>query len=294
VKRNKWLTLLNDLYCRFQDDGIPALGSQIAYSLILSFFPFVLTLLTLISYTPITGEEVLADIAPFLPAEAYETVKRIIDETLVRRSGLSLVLFLAFALHIASNGVMAMIRGLNKAYDIEETRSWFRIKFIASLYVTALIMIMVLSFAMLVFGEILGNYLLKNSGLSEGFHSAWNLIRYIIPLGSMTLVFMLLYSATPGRPIPLKGVIPGAVFSTLGWSILSLAFSYYVNHFVNFSPIYGSLGGMIALLIWLYWSSVIILLGGEINAALYFIRKGALKPKCKQFGADFPLFKRNK
>ena len=89
----------------------------------------------------------------------------------------------------------------------------------------------------------------------------------------MTFVFSLLYRFTPNNPPSLKEVIPGAIFTTFGWIMVSLLFSLYVNNFSNYSNMYGGIGGIIILLIWLYWISVIILLGGELNASLISMSK---------------------
>jgi membrane protein len=125
----------------------------------------------------------------------------------------------------------------------------------------------------------------------DGFDRFWSVLKYGFPVASMLVVFTLLYWMTPNRRLTLNEVIPGAVFTTLGWIVTSLLFSFYVNHFGNYSKTYGSLGGVIVLLIWLYISSIIVLLGGEINATLTFSREGRAKKVCKKFGMAFPLFK---
>jgi membrane protein len=93
----------------------------------------------------------------------------------------------------------------------------------------------------------------------------------------MLLVFTFVYHFTPSRRFRYREVIPGSIFSTLGWILTSLVFSFYINNFGNFSRTYGSLGGIIALLVWLYWISIIVMLGGELNASLAFMRAGIKK-----------------
>lgn len=283
MTNKKWLLILKNLYCRFQDDEIPALGAQLTYYLLLAFFPFLIFVLTLLSYTHLASEEALVDLSRFLPANAYEVVHRIVEETVTPNRGTLLSFGMVAAFWLASNGVGALIRGINKAYDQEEKRPFWKVRGISLLFTLGMAVIIILSFGMLVFGELLGAYMFDILGVPHLFKAAWNIIRYLIPLAAMMLVFILLYHYTPNHRMRLKEVVPGSIFSTFGWVITSLVFSFYVNNFVNFSITYGSIGGIIVLLMWLYWSSIIVLIGGELNATLAFIRQGRLKPKIKHY-----------
>lgn len=170
----------------------------------------------------------------------------------------------------ASNGVSAFIRGINKAYDQKESRSFWRIKAMSIVFTLALAIVLVFSFFMLVLGEMLWKFIFSYFGLPEIFRNIWTLIRHLIPLFTMFLVFVAAYVYIPNRPMTLKETIPGALFSTFGFITISLIFSYYVNNFGLYANTYGSIAGVIILLIWLYWSSIIIILGSEINAAIRY------------------------
>jgi membrane protein len=108
----------------------------------------------------------------------------------------------------------------------------------------------------------------------------------------MFIVFIFLYQIAPNRRLSIRDVIPGALFTSLGWIVTSVLFAFYVNHWGTYTKIYGSIGGIIVLLIWLNISSIIILLGGEINATLSFIREGKIKQSCKKFTLSLPFFKK--
>jgi membrane protein len=172
----------------------------------------------------------------------------------------------------ASKGIMALIRVLNKAYDVEETRPYLELRLLAIVFTLALLVLLTIVLLTLVFGEVLGNKLFDFLGITQNFLLFWQYFRIIISLLFMILIFSLMYRFIPsirnGRKINLKHAIPGAVFTTLGWIVTSSIFSYYVNNFGNYSKTYGSLGGIVILLIWLYLSSIIIILGGEINATI--------------------------
>lgn len=129
-------------------------------------------------------------------------------------------------------------------------------------------LVVLLSILLLVFGSWLKTQVFLVADLPYGLNKLWDLLQYAVPLFVMFVVFTLLYWIAPSRRLRLKEVMPGALFSTLGWIITSVLFSVYVNQFSDFTKTYGSLGGVMILLIWLYISSIIILVGGEINAIL--------------------------
>lgn len=128
--------------------------------------------------------------------------------------------------------------------------------------------VVLLSILLLVLGSWLKTQVFLLVDLPYGFQKLWDLLQYAIPLLVMFIVFTLLYWIAPSRRLALREVMPGALFTTIGWITTSILFSVYVNQFSDFSKTYGSLGGVTVLLIWLYISSFIILAGGEINAVL--------------------------
>jgi membrane protein len=266
------LAFLNSLYSRFRDDEVPALGAQLTYYLILAFFPFVIFLLTLSAYTPLSREDILTDMIALMPTTVGTLVGDVFREIVRERSTALLSIGMIAAIWTASNGMMAIIRTLNKAYDVEERRPYWKVKGISILYTLGLSIVISLSFVLLVFGQMIGRYAFSMLELSDTFEALWGPLKYILTLILMCTVFALLYYTAPNRRIRFYDVLPGALFTTTGWVAISLGFSYYVNHFSSYTTTYGSLGGIIVLLVWLYVSSILILLGGEINAELTFKR----------------------
>lgn len=270
---NKNYEMIKDFYQRFQEHEVPALGAQLTYYLILAFFPFLIFLLTLLSYTPITSEEALNDLSRFLPADAYKVVKEVLRQTLDSSRQTLLSLGALFTIWASSNGINAVIRGINKAYDENETRPFWKVRGMSIIFTIGLAIVIILAFVLLVLGKLLGQTLVTYLGYSELFVKSWQLYRFLLPLGVMLVVFMFFYRYAPNKKIRFRETIPGAVFSSLGWVVTSWAFSFYVNQFANLARTYGSIGGIIILLLWLYLSSMVILIGGEINATLSFFRK---------------------
>lgn len=293
----KWrekLQFLEDLYCRFEDDEVTALGAQMTYYVILAFFPFLIFLLALLGLTPLSEEEVWSNLALVLPESSYMIISDIIRQIVKERNDAFLSFGMVATLWTASNGVSAIIKGLNKAYDEPETRPWWKHKSISVIFTIGIALVMVITIGLLVFGQVIGVQLFNWLHVPILFESVWRFIKFAIPLAAMLFIFILLYQIAPNRRLSLASVVPGAIFSTAGWIAISLLFAFYVNNFGNFARSYGSIGGIIVLLIWLYLSSIIILLGGEINATLTFNQEGRKKPACKPFSSRFTFLNRTK
>lgn len=274
---------IRKMYFRFCDDEVTALGAQLAYYFLLAFFPFLIFLMAIVAYSPVSDKDILEQLENFLPHVAFKLISDNISNVKLGRNGSLLSFGLITTLWAASNGVGSVIRALNKAYDEQEKRPFWKVKGMTILFTIALAIIIMLSFVLLIFGEHIGAYLTYLYELSPFFQDVWDTSRYSIMMIIAVLIFAALYRYLPSRRLKWIEVVPGSIFATLGWILVSIGFAYYVNNFVNYTKIYGNIGGVIALLIWLFFSAVIIILGGELNAMLAFDREGKEKPKGKRY-----------
>lgn len=254
------------LFWRYTKDDLPGMSAQITYYLILGFFPFLLFIINLISFTVLSNDMITAAITGLLPTETGALVNDVLVDTVQSRSTGLLILGMLGGLWASSKGISAIIKGLNKAYGVEESRSFLRLILIAITATLGVSMMIIFSFVMIIFGRFIGNAAFAFFGATALFEILWSVLRYCIPLIGMLLTFSLLYAYTPNRKLKLRAVRIGTIFATFGWITTSLLFSLYVNNFADYSRVYGSLGGFIALIVWLYISTLIILAGGELNA----------------------------
>jgi membrane protein len=294
IMKKRIFAFAEQMYCRYQDDEVGALGAQMTYYLILAFFPFLIFLMTIVSYTSVTTSDILANFSTIVARDTYTVIEDFINEILITKSTTLLSFGMIGTLWAASSGVMAIMKGLNKAYDEEEDRPFWKVRGISFLFTLAIGIVLLLSFVLLIFGKGIGEHVFKWLHFPDNFDTIWNLIKFFIPLITLFIVFIFLYQVTPNRRLTFKEVIPGSLFSTLGWIVTSVLFAFYVNHWGTYTKTYGSIGGVIVLLIWLYISSIIMLLGGEINATLAFFRDGKNKATCKKFTISLPFFKKRK
>lgn len=277
----KWFLFLYNLIYNIRKDEVTAIGAQLTYYLILSIFPFLIFFLNVVGHTSLAIEALLNDWIIVMPSETQTLLYRVIEEIRVSSSETLLSFSIILALWSGSLGISAIIRAINKAYNINKRRNYIRLKLLSLLFTIALVILLLIVLATLVFGEVIGNAIFTYIGAINVFYRIWNNSRKLIALASMIIIFALLYkySIMPKerRYIKLVHTLPGAIFATIGWIVASGIFSFYVNNFANYSKTYGSLGGVIVLLVWLYITSIMIVLGGEINgtyASLFIFGKG--------------------
>jgi membrane protein len=277
ILNKREIIFFKELIFRFKDDNVTAIGAQLSYYLILSIFPFLIFFLNILSFTPLVREDVLQSIIAVLPLETQRIVTNLVMETIINSSETLLSFGAITGIWAASKGIMALIRAINKAYDVEETRSYIELRLLAIIFTLALLILLTIVLLTIVFGELIGLRIVRFLGLTLNFMIFWEYFRVIISIASMILIFALLFRFSPslrkGNTIHFKDTLPGAIFSSVGWIITSTMFSYYVNNFANYTKTYGSLGGMMVLLIWLYISSIIVVMGGEINATIESMKK---------------------
>ncbi len=272
----KIVAFIKELAARIHNDELPSLSAELAYYLLLSLFPFLIFLITLIGFLPVQAPDLLGLVESFAPDQAMSMIENNLDNIIGSHNGKLLSFGIMATMWSASNGINAIVRAFNRAYHVKENRPFLVARGMAVLLTFAMIFVIIVALLLPVFGHMVGFYLFSTFGLSETFLSLWAASRWIISGVILFIVFMGLYYFAPNKRLTLKNVVQGAVFATIGWTVVSFIFSYYVNNFGNYTATYGSLGGIIVLLIWLYLSGMIIVIGGEVNA-IFYERKKAIK-----------------
>lgn len=254
-----------------KESTIPDSSAQIAYYLVLSIFPFIIFFLNILSYIPISTNGMLDKIVKFLPDEAEAIIKVFLDEISVSFQGTLLSITILVIIWSGSRGIYSIIKGINKAYGLDEPHQNIIFKILSLAFTVVLSLLIIVVLITLVFGEIIGSKLFRFFNASDIFIQFWNILRIVIPIAAMVLIFDLLFkfsvSLNKHFKVSFFEALPGAIFTSIGWIISSAVFSFYINNFSKYSTMYGSLGGFIILLLWLYMTAFLILLGGEINAA---------------------------
>jgi len=284
---------------KIRNDCVSAFAAQAALFVIISFFPFLMLLLTILQdiYTEYTLLQTLTSI---FPSSMHSFVIGIITEVYRKTTG-TIVSFAAItALWSASRGVLSIIRGLNSVYCINETRSYLRLRLISAVYTFIFVIMLVVTLSILVFGNQLYIWIQGKLPFLSELALFIISIRTMVGLCILTLFFLLLYVVIPDRKTRVYKELPGAFISAVGWMGFSYLFSYYVDHMGNYSNTYGSLTAIIIFMLWFYFCMYILFIGGEINVVLYsgdlvyFVKQiikkhRAMKRGLVTVGADVPM-----
>ncbi|MGL5648054.1 MAG: YihY/virulence factor BrkB family protein [Clostridium sp.] len=273
IKRKSVIDTIVYLIVKIKRDDIFASGAQLAYYLMLAFFPFLIFLMTLIGFSHLNSSDVLEWLQRLLPGDVFNLTKSTIVEVVDYQHTGILGASIVLTLWSASTGFRGVIKSINRAYDIEENRSFIVRSIIGILGVIAMALVVVSTLLMSVFGDVIGKYLdeILPFGHLVGF--IWNVLRHGAIVVILIVVFAVIYKIGPAKKIKLREVFPGAIISTVGWLVASAGFSYYVNNFSNYSRIYGSLGTIFVLMTWLYITSMVFIFGVEVNSVLENERK---------------------
>ncbi|MDQ6596039.1 YihY/virulence factor BrkB family protein [Bacillus salipaludis] len=259
-------SLIRLLWHRIEEDDLNGLSAQLAYFFLLSLFPLLIVLFTLLPYIPIPHQDVLGVIKGFAPVEAMDLIEKNVKYIMNHRNGGLLSFGIIGTIWSASNGINAVVRAFNKAYNAKENRSFIVARGVAILLTLGMIFVFLLAIILPVFGREIGVFLFSQVGFSDEFGKIWDTLSYLVSAIILFLIFTGLYWIAPNVKLRCRSAFPGAAFATVGWIVTSMGLRFYVENFSNFSLTYGSIGAIIVLMIWLYLSAFIIVLGGEINA----------------------------
>lgn len=243
--------------------NISAFSASTAFFLFLSLVPMLVLICSIIPYTPLTEETILELAAEWTPERVNPLVLPLIGEVYDASAGV-LPIAAIMMVWTASQGVLALTRGLNAVNEVVEERNYFLLRLIASFYMLIMLIAMVLSLLLMVFGNSLVDFVVRHVPHIEVLFSFLMHFRFLFAWIILTLVFAAIYAYVPNKKLKFRGQLPGAAFAAVIWGLFSWGFSMYVDNTKAFS-IYGSLSIIIILMLWLYFCIYIIMVGAHIN-----------------------------
>ena len=252
------------------EGAITTRASSLAFNFFLAFFPSIIVFLTLIPYIPVIGlQETLMELLNVvLPPSTNEITFQALDDIINNtRAGLLSIGFL-LALYFSTNGINSLIEAFNASYHIRENRPIIQQR-ILSLGLTLLLSFMlIIAMGLIIFGKFAVSYLTEYKLITQYageliLYGKWFTILLVLLLG-----ISILFHLGPSIKSKWKLFTPGSILATLGIIITSIGFNYYINHFSQYNKIYGSIGTLMIILIWMYFNSIILLTGFELNASI--------------------------
>jgi membrane protein len=255
------------------DDDMLYYAAALSYQVFFSLFPFLFFLLALLGALNIPDflDWLIEQAQAVLPGQVTGVVEQTVDQIRGQAQGSSLLsLWIVITLWSASSAVRTTMHALNVAYDIAEERSAWKRYLLSILYTILLAVLIIAAVGLMVIGPELAEWLAQQIGLGSAFVVLWVWLRIPAAILLLTIVLALVYYLFPNVDQPFRLITPGAVLAVIVWLAASFGFSFYVNNFASYSAIYGSLGTVIVLLVYLYITATVVLFGAEVNEQIYY------------------------
>ena len=259
---------------RIRDMQIPGHAANAGYFIVLSVFPALVLILSLLRYTPLDAGDLLGLLEGFLPAALMSAAENLIISTYAHTSTAMVSVSAIGALWSASRGIYALLTGLNTIYGVEEDRGYFHTRLISVLYTFGFLVVLILTLVLGVFGEAIIESLPPARTPVGLFLSEAVDFRFLLMLVLQSGLFTAMFMVLPNRKNSFKESYPGALLASGGWLIFSKLFSYYVENFSSYSNIYGGVYAVALSMLWLYFCLSIVFYGGALNQLLMERREG--------------------
>jgi membrane protein len=252
------------------EDDVLGLAAQLAYYFFLALFPAILFLLALASFFPLSNiaDDVGRSLAPFVSPQILELIQQQMHRLANNENGGLLTFGVAGALWSSSAAIVSIVGALNRAYDIEEGRPWWRVRLIAIALTFGVALLVLIALSLVLLGPTVAERLGQATGLGAPLEWTWLVLQWPLVFLLFTTGIGLLYYFGPDAEQDWAWITPGAVAATILWLIVSLLFKLYIANFTDYEASYGTVGGVIVVLLWFYVSGVAILAGAEMNAEI--------------------------
>ncbi len=257
-------------YKRTKECNISIYSAYATLFILMAIFPFIMVLLTLIQYLPISPELIVDSVSKIMPDNFRPIIEFIVNDLMKNASskGTLLSITVVTALWSASRGVIGILRGLNAVYRTKEQRNYILQRILATVYTLIFVGIVIVTLTFLVFGNRLQFVIMKYIPMLKNFNAMIVFSRSIVTILLLALFFMVIYKTFPNVKTKWRDQVPGALFASVGWMVLSFFFSIYVDNYAKHSYMYGSLTTIVLLILWLYFCMNLIFIGGSINEFL--------------------------
>jgi len=266
-----WKQMASRVWAEIQADDVFGDAAKLAYYFLLALFPLLIFLTSAIGLVIGSGTGIRHALFNYLsqvmPSSAFQLIYNTVWEVTNASGAGKLSFGLLATLWAAASGVGAMMRSLDTAYELQESRPWWKQRLVA-LGLTLALSVLIIGAVVVIFGgSKIVDYLGKRYGFGDAFVISWKILQWPIAFAFMLLAFALIYFFAPDfRKQRWKWITPGSVIGVAVWLAVSFTFKGYLHFFDSYSKTYGSLGAVIVLMLWLYLTGAAVLIGGEVNA----------------------------
>ncbi len=251
-------------------------AAAFSYNFFLALFPAIIFFFTIIPYIPVQGfqDSLLELMKNFIPKKAYDAVEETLFDIVKRPRGGLLSVGFIMALYFSTNGIHSLIEAFNQTHHSIETRNWMLIRLISILLVIIISTLLVMAIVLITIGPVVIDFLAAKNIITDNF--VYYLIfigKWLITLAMLFFAFSFLYYLAPARKSRYRFVSAGSTLATLLTAASSVGFNYYVNNLSRYNSLYGSIGTLIIVMIWIYFNAMIVLIGFELNVSIQNVKK---------------------
>ena len=264
-KNSRWLARLTRLACRVISLQVPLYASYTCYFMVLSFFPLLVLVLSLVRYTGLDVQYLTNLVSGVLPAALRPMAENLIVTTYYTATGAVLSVSALVALWSAGRGIFALMNGMNAAYGVQESRGYFYTRFLSVVYTFGFVLVLLLTLVMQVFGNTILGYIRNLDGALFRFLTEVLDLRFFLLLLLQSVLFTAMYAVLPNRKNRVSQQIPGALLTSIGWLIFSDLFSIYVEYLSGYATFFGSVYAVALSMLWLYCCICILFFGAAFN-----------------------------
>jgi len=265
-----WGELIKRTVHKTMSDDAQGLASQLAYYFFLALFPALLCLIAIASFFPLQNftDDMVRLLGPFAPGEMIEIIRQQMTKIAEGQHGGLLTVGLLGALWSSSSAMVAVIGAMNRAYDIDEGRPWWKVRLTAIALTAGLSLLIVIAFTLIVAGPQLADAIAAHLAFGPLFVWTWKILQWPLAFGLFVVGVGLIYFFAPDAQQDWVWITPGSLAATSLWLIGSIGFRFYAVNFGHYEATYGAIGGVILLLLWFYLSGLVIVIGAEMNAEI--------------------------
>lgn len=271
------------------------MAAEMGFMMVIGIFPFMLFLTAVFGWMGNKSlmDPILAFLSTFMPEQAMELIITVLSEAMIFSHGrLMAIIGFCVTLVLSTNAMAVVLKGLNRAYKVEETRNFVYTRILSLIMVFVDTMVLFLTINLIVFGKVIISFLITHFHMSKVLAIILLTLRWPVAFAALYLMAFLSYYILPdlrgNERFKRKSAIPGTFFFTIFWLAGSWGFSIYVNNLKTYNMVYGTIGAFAVLLVWLYYTSVLILIGGEINSQVY----NKLNEKAREIQSDLDALRK--
>lgn len=270
------------------------MAAEMGFMMVIGIFPFMLFLMAVFGWMGNKSymDPVLIFLSTVMPEQSMDLILTVLSEVMIFSEGkLMATIGIVVTLFLSTNAIAVVLKGLNRAYKVDETRNFFYTRALSLIMVFVNTMVLFLTINLIIFGKVIVNFLISHLHISNGVALTLLTMRWPLAFLALYVMAFLSYYILPdlrgNEKFKRTSALPGTFFFCSFWLLGSWGFSIYVNNLKTYNMVYGTIGAFAVLMVWLYYTSILILIGGEINSQVY----NRLSAKADEIKADFEKLK---